>query len=428
MPTVQICLASVQRQLPTVTTSESNSNHPMVNLYDNWKVSTGLFTEPKKLKNIDFRNNFFRSGFFSLLRTDDKIAKLDNWHMESAMHNTKTNITDPSFNLYNHVLERWNTEIALNTWDTASQIFIRRELWNLNKLKNWYLSNASYTWRELLKAFDQEEENGIQEGALDDRPNALKSSITQAISGYTADNPFLPQNENASIQHLLQIIKKNGINYLATREGRIIDFNKTTKKLFLDGNVRYRFIYGYPYTANATGDTALFVKTDTILVIDDNAILEISDKDTITWSDYSDDTFDKNFIEIYKGKNADGTPIIAIYSDLTARASSGSSGVDARFMVIIGNNNDVESIRVTTRGSGYASGDVLTIAKEKMGGGNQDLKITLQDPNCAKFPITTRQDLNIVKVGDHPIISLAYTNTNTSLTPIVVKLHFEIKK
>ena len=63
-----------------------------------------------------------------------------------------------------------------------------------------------------------------------------------------------------------------------------------------------------------------------------------------------------------------------------------------------------------------------------MGGGNQDLKITLQEPNCAKFPITIRQDLNIVKVGDHPIISLAYTNANTLLTPIIVNLHFEIKK
>ena len=128
MPIVQICLASVQRQLPTVTTAEASSTHPIANLYDNWKVSTGLFTEPKKITSIDFRNNFFRSGFFSLLRTDNDIAKLDNWHIESATHNSTTNITDPSFNLYNHVLGRWHTEIALNTWDAASQIFIRRDL------------------------------------------------------------------------------------------------------------------------------------------------------------------------------------------------------------------------------------------------------------------------------------------------------------
>ena len=135
MPIVQICLASVQRQLPTITTTEASSSHPIANLYTSPNVINGEFTKSKELTSIDFRNNFFRSGFFSLLRTDDNIAQLNNWHIESAKHYTATNITDPSFNLYNHVLERWHTEIALNTWDVASQIFIRRDLWHLNKLK-----------------------------------------------------------------------------------------------------------------------------------------------------------------------------------------------------------------------------------------------------------------------------------------------------
>lgn len=303
MPTVQICLASVERQLPTVTTTEANSSHDIANLYNSPDWVNGLFTEEKKLTSIDFRNNFFRSGFFSLLRTEDSIAKLDNWHISSAKHDTTTNITDPSFNLYNHVLQEWHTEIALNTWDVASQIFIRRDLWNLNKLKNWYLDHASYTWRELLKAFDQEEENGIQVGALDDRSNALKTSITQDTAGATT-----------------------------------------------------------------------------------------------------------------------GT-----YGDLTATVPVGSAGVDARFMVVIGSGGTVETIAVTTRGSGYANTEILTIPNANIGGGGTDLKITLQDPNCAKFPITTRQDSNALKFKDHPIISLAYTNANATLTPIIVKLHFEIK-
>ena len=66
MPTVQICLVSVQRQLPTVTTAESTSNHPIANLYNSPNTNNGLFTEPKELTNIDFRNNF-RSGFFHYL-------------------------------------------------------------------------------------------------------------------------------------------------------------------------------------------------------------------------------------------------------------------------------------------------------------------------------------------------------------------------
>ena len=304
MPTVQICLASVQRQLPTVTTAESTSNHPIANLYNSPNTNNGLFTEPKELTNIDFRNNFFRSGFFSLLRTHDDIAKLSNWHIESAKHDTTTNITDPSFNLYNHVLERWHTEIPLNTWDIASQIFIRRDLWHLNKLKNWYLDHASYTWRELLKAFDQEEENGIQEGALDDRPGHFKSS-------------------------------------------------------------------------SWTGPAA--------------------------------------------NSASDGT-----YGDLTPTVSGGSAGVNAKLMVIV-SGGEVTTVAVTTRGSGYASGDTLTIPKADIGNGNNDLVITLQDEDVAKFPITTRQDSNTLKFKDHPIISLAYTNSNSSTTPIIVKLHFEIK-
>jgi len=303
MPTVQICLASVERQLPTVTTTEANSSHDIANLYNSPDWVNGLFTEEKKLTSIDFRNNFFRSGFFSLLRTEDSIAKLDNWHISSAKHDTTTNITDPSFNLYNHVLQEWHTEIALNTWDVASQIFIRRDLWNLNKLKNWYLDHASYTWRELLKAFDQEEENGIQEGALDDRTNALKTSITQ--------------------------------------------------------------------------DTA--------------------------------------------------SAVTNIYSNVQATVSASSAGVDARFSVVTnGTTGKVTNISVTTRGSGYAGGDILTISKEQLSG-TQDLVITLQDKDVAKFPLKTRQDSNTLKEDDHPIISLAYTNANATLTPIIVKLHFKIK-
>ena len=141
MPIVQICLASVQRQLPTITTTEASSSHPIANLYTSPNITNGEFTKSKELTSIDFRNNFFRSGFFSLLRSDDTIAQLDNWHVSSAKHDTTTNITDPSFNLYNHVLESWHTEIALNTWDVASQIFIRRDLWNLNKLKNYIIKN-----------------------------------------------------------------------------------------------------------------------------------------------------------------------------------------------------------------------------------------------------------------------------------------------
>ena len=264
----------------------------------------GEFTKSKELTSIDFRNNFFRSGFFSLLRTDDNIAQLNNWHIESAKHYTATNITDPSFNLYNHVLERWHTEIALNTWDVASQIFIRRDLWHLNKLKNWYLDHASYTWRELLKAFDQEEENGIQEGALDDRPGHFKSS---SWSG--------------------------------------------------------------PAANSAT----------------------------------------------------DGT-----YDNLTPTVSASSAGVNAKLKVIV-SGGEVTTVTVTTRGSGYSSGDTLTIPKANIGNGNANLVIILQDEDVAKFPITTRYDSNVLKFKDHPIISLAYTNANTSITPIIVKLNFEIK-
>lgn len=302
MSTVQICLASVERQLPTVTTTEANSSHDIANLYNSPNGVTSLFTEEKKLTSIDFRNNFFRSGFFSLLRTEDSIAKLDNWHIASAKHDTTTNITDPSFNLYNHVLQEWHTEIALNTWDVASQIFIRRDLWNLNKLKNWYLDHASYTWRELLKAFDQEEENGIQVGALDDRSNALKTSITTDTNG----------------------------------------------------------------SSN-------------------------------------------------------------MYPNLQATVPASSAGEGARFIVVTGEGGAVSHISVTTRGSGYAIGDTLTIAKGDMGGGDADLVITLQDKDVAKFPLKTRQDSNTLKEDDHPIISLAYTNANATLTPIIVKLHFKIK-
>ena len=93
-------------------------------------------------------------------------------------------------------------------------------------------------------------------------------------------------------------------------------------------------------------------------------------------------------------------------------------------MIVSG--GEVTSVTVTTRGSGYASGNTLTIAKGDIGNGNNDLVITLQDEDVAKFPITTRQDSNALKFNDHPIISLAYTNSNAALTPIIVKLHFKI--
>ena len=298
MTTIEICLASIQRELPVISTAEANSNHPIANLYNTWNATTGLFTEPKELKSIDFRNNFFLSGFFSLLRTDDNIAKLDNWYIESAEHDALTNKTDPPFNLYNHVLERWHTEVPLNTWDVASQIFIRRDLWHLNKLKNWYLDHASYTWRELLKVFDQKEENDIQEGALDNTPNALNESIDQ--------------------------------NVVSAQDGTYNDLIPTT-----DG-----------------------------------------------------------------------------------------SGINAKLRVVI-SGGEVTSVAATTRGSGYSAGDTITIPSANIGNGG-NLIIILQDKDVAKFPITTRQDSNALKFNDHPIISLAYTNSNAALTPIIVKLHFKI--
>ena len=68
MTTIEICLASIQRELPVISTAEANSNHPIANLYNTWNAATGLFTEPKELKSIDFRNNFFLSGFFFITK------------------------------------------------------------------------------------------------------------------------------------------------------------------------------------------------------------------------------------------------------------------------------------------------------------------------------------------------------------------------
>ena len=87
---------------------------------------------------------------------DEALRMLDAliFHEENDIWNSKSH---PNFNLYKHVLGRWNNSIPINTWDTASQIFIRRDLNKLNNLKEWYGGIISYKWSELLKAFDREE-------------------------------------------------------------------------------------------------------------------------------------------------------------------------------------------------------------------------------------------------------------------------------
>ena len=198
------------------------------------------------------------------------------------------------------------------------------------------------------------------------------SSYTQLLKTTTVfnhlknnrpDNPFRPQNPDAAVQHLMQIRKRNGTGYLATREGKDIEFDKEEKKIFFDGNVRYKFNNGYP--ANRTEEHSLFIKSDTILVIGEDALVEIGDEDTITWSDYSDidngngvGTFDKNLIELYKGKNADGTPIQ--HSDDCIHTPCQKFTDDWSF--IGGPGDEIKSIpRVLSNKRGYRSRLVNTI-------------------------------------------------------------------
>ena len=215
---------------------------------------------------------------------------------------------------------------------------------------------------------------GKRIGTIDNynKSRTRASSYTQLLKTTTVfnhlknnrpDNPFRPQNPDATVQHLMQIRKRNGTGYLATREGKDFNFDKEAKKIFFDGNVRYKFNNGYP--ANRTEEHSLFIKSDTILVIGENAVVEIGDEDTITWSDYSDidngngvGTFDKNSIELYKGKNADGTPIQ--HSDDCIHKPCQKFTDDWSF--IGGPGDEIKSIpRVLSNKRGYRSRLVNTI-------------------------------------------------------------------
>ena len=48
------------------------------------------------------------------------------------------------------------------------------------------------------------------------------------------------------------------------------------------------------------------------------------------------------------------------------------------------------------------------------------------DDNIAGNTIKTRQNSARLKKGDKPIIAIAYTNGNSKIKPIELKIHFEI--
>ena len=83
---------------------------------------------------------------------------------------------------------------------------------------------------------------GKRIGTIDNynKTRTKSSSYTQLLKTTTVfnhlnnrpDNPFL-QNPDASTQHLMQIRKRNGEGYLATREGKTIEFDKSSKKYIL---------------------------------------------------------------------------------------------------------------------------------------------------------------------------------------------------
>lgn len=154
MTTVQICIASVQRPLPTITTIDP-SGHPIANLFK-FRDSNNLYTTPWKFTSDEFRRNFFPSNRFTLLRTNTRITTLSNYHEKNDRWN---DVNYPAFNVYNYVLENWNNDIPISNWNVDAQIAIRRDLMQLNDLKHWYSQSSSYTWNELLRVFDKKEEN-----------------------------------------------------------------------------------------------------------------------------------------------------------------------------------------------------------------------------------------------------------------------------
>lgn len=127
------------------------------------------------------------------------------------------------------------------------------------------------------------------------------------------DVQFRPQDVNAPEQHLIQIKKRTppnlplngrrGVSYLATLQGRRIDADKTNKTLTFEGDIAYSFNNGY--TNKNPEQSALFVKKDNSIVINENASIKVGINDTITWSDYQGDAhFNENEVKLFPSKDS----------------------------------------------------------------------------------------------------------------------------
>jgi len=153
----EVLIASVTKSLFSVTTTDTT--YPIVKLYkfreeEAQEDGTYKYKKAWPFTTGEFKRIFFPNGYFTMRNAHKKLSSLSTYHQENDIWNSKSH---PNFNLYKHVLGRWDNSIPIHTWDTASQIFIRRDLNKLNNLKEWYGGIISYQWKELLKAFDREE-------------------------------------------------------------------------------------------------------------------------------------------------------------------------------------------------------------------------------------------------------------------------------
>lgn len=147
------------------------------------------------------------------------------------------------------------------------------------------------------------------------RTDFLKSStVFMHLRDNRPDVQYRPQDINASKQQLIQIKKRTpphfplngrrGESYLSTLQGKIIDVDKTNKKLTFDGDTTFSFNDSYTISNNIE-QSALFVKEDFKIVINEKASLKVGENDTITWGNYSKDAhFNENEVKLFTSKNS----------------------------------------------------------------------------------------------------------------------------